>query len=176
MTFQFLRVGGEEFSPSTVSNSCERGADRLMFQLVEVFKVFAKARVPHRVVFFMTLMNDFSWFFALFPGPKKCGVYPPVESQSARQCQLARESDELADEPGDALDAARADSQRWRWELGRELKRRWRCSPDWRREVGSACSSGVPQLHCSGGGNGGGLGAAGGGCLLLAGGRSLSHS
>ena len=30
------------------------------------------------------------FFFALFPGIKKCGGTPPVESQSARQCQLIR--------------------------------------------------------------------------------------
>ena len=35
-----------------------------------------------------------------------------------------------------------------------------------RRGAGSACSSGVPQLLCSGGGNRVWLGAAGGGCLL----------
>ena len=39
---------------------------------------------------------------------------------SAHQMALARESDELADEPGGALDDALADLQRWR----RELRRR----------------------------------------------------
>ena len=39
---------------------------------------------------------------------------------SAHQVAPAGESDELEDEPGDALDAAIADLQRWR----RELRRR----------------------------------------------------
>ena len=38
---------------------------------------------------------------------------------SAHQMALARESDELADEPGGALDAALADLQRWRRGLRR---------------------------------------------------------
>ena len=87
----------------------------MIFQLaVEVFKVFAQARVPQRplpVVRFLRLMKDVKGVFALFPGPKKCEGYPPVESErcppsvssselSAHQMALAGESDEREDEPG----------------------------------------------------------------------------
>ena len=56
----------------------------------EVSKVFFQARVPHRVVFFEMRKRVFKGFFALFPSPKKCEGYPPVEFESARQCQLIR--------------------------------------------------------------------------------------
>ena len=46
----------------------------MIFQFVEVFQVFAQGRVPRRVDFFTMQMKEFNGFFALFPGPKKCGV------------------------------------------------------------------------------------------------------
>ena len=73
----------------------------------------------------MTLMKDCKGFFAFFTGPKKSAestrqssprVPASVSSSelSTHQMALARESDELADEPGGALDVALADLQRWR--------------------------------------------------------------
>ena len=96
---------------------------------MKVFKVFAQARVPqlpHPAVRFLTLMRDLKgFFFALFPDSKKSAevtrqssprVPASVSSAelSAHQMAPAGESDELADEPGDALDAAFADLQKRR--------------------------------------------------------------
>ena len=58
----------------------------MLFLFVEVSKGFSQARVPHRVDSFKMRMRDFRLFFAHFPSPKKV----PVESESARQCQLIR--------------------------------------------------------------------------------------
>ena len=103
----------------------------LLFQLMEVSKLFFQAKIPHRADFFKMRMRDFKGGFSHFsPAPKEWEGYPPVESENARQCQLIRaerssmapagESGELADEPGGALDGALADLQRWR----RGLRRR----------------------------------------------------
>ena len=66
--------------------------ERVQNQLaVEVFKVFAQARVPqlpHPVVRFLTLMRDFNGFPHFTAAQKKCEGYLPVESESARQCRL----------------------------------------------------------------------------------------
>ena len=93
-TFQFLRVSEGEVEVLKVLSQYriqQRMWSRsLIFLLVEVAKVVSQARVPHRVDFFKMRMKDFKGFFALFPGPQKCGGHPPVESESARQCQLMR--------------------------------------------------------------------------------------
>ena len=63
----------------------------LIFQLVAVFKVFSQAKVlPHRVDCLKTQLVEFKGFSRFSPAKKKRGVYPPVESQSPRQCQLIR--------------------------------------------------------------------------------------
>ena len=97
----------------------------LLFLLVEVFQIFSQAKVPHRADFFKMRMQGFEWVFRTFPQPKKCAKVtrqssPRVPASassselSAHQMAPAGESDELADEPGGALDAALADLQRWR--------------------------------------------------------------
>ena len=74
--------------------------------------------------------EGFQGFFRTFPRPKKSAevtrqssprVPASVSSSelSAHQMALAREPDELAEEPGDSLDAALADLQRWRRGLRR---------------------------------------------------------
>ena len=62
----------------------------LMFQLVEVFQVLAQDRVPHRVDFFTMQIREFKGFSHFSQAQKKCGGTPPVECESARQCQLIR--------------------------------------------------------------------------------------
>ena len=78
-------------------------------EVAEVFKVSAQARVHS----FLMVFSHIS------PAQKKCGGYPPVESESAtsigpselsaHQMAPAGESDELEDDPSDSLDAALAD-------------------------------------------------------------------
>ena len=97
LPLQFLRVGGgwrEVFKVLSQYRIQQRLRSRsLIFQLVEVFKIFAQARVPqlpHRVDCMTARMKEFTLFFALFPEGKKCGGTPPVECESARQSQLIR--------------------------------------------------------------------------------------
>ena len=73
LKFLFLRVGGEVAEVFKVVSQYriqQRLWSRsLIFLPVAVFKVSPRARVlPHRVVCLRTLMMDFMWFFALFPG------------------------------------------------------------------------------------------------------------
>ena len=79
------------------------------------------------------------------------------------------ESGELADEPGGALDGARADLQRWRrglsWRDG-GVKAAVAVLSRLESGSGQCMQLGAPQLQCTGVGTRDGLGAAGGGCLL----------
>ena len=109
------------------------------------FKVTSQARVlPHQVDCLTTQMLEFKGF-PHFSQPQKSAEVTrrssprvPANASSselnAHQKALARESDELADEPGGALDDATADLQRGLRREGGERRRRcsltmWRPSP-----------------------------------------------
>ena len=112
LTFQFLRFGGGEGGGGLQGSRAGQGST---------------ASSPSR------LLDDadarFQWVFRTFPGPKKSAevarqwsprVLGSVSSSTLSAHQMAPDgkSDELEDEPGDALDAAVADLQRWRRGLG----------------------------------------------------------
>ena len=82
LTIHFLRGGGGLQGFLLEQNSTAAGVGR---SLVEVLKVFAQDRVPHRVDFFTTRMKEFKIVFRTFPrSKKKRGGNPPVECESAR--------------------------------------------------------------------------------------------
>ena len=153
MTFQFLRVGGEvaEVFKFLVQDRIQQQrtwSRTLKFQLAEVPKVFAQARVPqlpHRVGRLLDVVDEgIQGVFRTFPRPKKSAevtcqsslrVLGSVSSfeLSSHQMAPAEESDETGeDEAGDALSAAHVALRRLRRRRGgrgRGLRRRCRlCS------------------------------------------------
>ena len=93
IAFLCLRVGGGEGERGEVLKVLSQyriqqwlRSRSLIFQLVEVFKVFAQVRVPllpHRVDCFTTQMKEFKGFPHFSLAPKKCGGAPPVECERA---------------------------------------------------------------------------------------------
>ena len=68
--------GGSQGSLPEQNSTAATVEQIVVFQLVEVFKVFAMARVLHQVDFFVTWMKELKGFFALFTGPKKVQRLP----------------------------------------------------------------------------------------------------